>query len=617
MKLIEHYIKLYEMCISKRKMNGLEQERTHIVQIKIEDIQAELGCTKRHTKWLIKRLQEQQWIEWQPARGRGKISSLTFLVHPDEIKVEQAKELIQEGKYELGLKALTNIEPALKEQFHHWLSGQLGYMIEVEGSKKLDILRYPFYPTNLSLDPAQILSRHDAHMVGHIFDPLLQYDHHLQQIVPHLAHHWESEQGAKIWRFYLRKGIKFHHGRELVAQDVVQTFQRFSRYTTSEGRTWQQFNLEEIKAVDTYTVQFCLSEPNALLPHYLCYPHSSIIPLEVWEKDPEAFRLKPIGTGPFKVLKHDQTILALEAFELYFKGRVQLDRVEILTLPKLTYQENQLINYTYDFSEKRIETEKAKEEGKKTTWIRLEKVEEGASYYTFNLNKQGPQQNRLFRQALYSVLPISKIGEELGFGNYSPAYSHLPAISAEHPEHEAEIELAKKLLTRTGLKQPAVLKIGATQLRPKANHGPEALWLQENWSKLGVHSEVHIVPIYELAEPECLAQFDVIVGGVAFGQSPLISLVKTLQNPLSFICNMLDLPLKKMLLEAIQQVRHGAEHPLQLLLKVEKELTQAHILQFLKHRAHSVHVNVGSTLKGVRLNYHGRVDYKSLWFTPE
>src|SRR5262249_60038150 len=43
------------------------------------------------------------------------------------------------------------------------------------------------------------------------------------KVKPELAERWESSADLKTWTFYLRKGVKFHHGRELDAEDVVST----------------------------------------------------------------------------------------------------------------------------------------------------------------------------------------------------------------------------------------------------------------------------------------------------------------------------------------------------------------------------------------------------------
>jgi len=55
-----------------------------------------------------------------------------------------------------------------------------------------------------------------------IFDGLVRLENRNNNfdIVPALAEYWESSPDGKRYRFYLRKGVKFHHGEELTAHDV-------------------------------------------------------------------------------------------------------------------------------------------------------------------------------------------------------------------------------------------------------------------------------------------------------------------------------------------------------------------------------------------------------------
>ncbi|MFU2104480.1 ABC transporter substrate-binding protein [Paenibacillus larvae] len=60
----------------------------------------------------------------------------------------------------------------------------------------------------------------------HLFNTLVRYNEKSRKLEPELAHHWESDGQQKIWTFYLRKGIYFHHGREMTAGDIKYTFDR-------------------------------------------------------------------------------------------------------------------------------------------------------------------------------------------------------------------------------------------------------------------------------------------------------------------------------------------------------------------------------------------------------
>ncbi|MGO4277110.1 ABC transporter substrate-binding protein, partial [Paenibacillus sp. TAF58] len=108
----------------------------------------------------------------------------------------------------------------LREQFQVWLSGQFGFRSEVQGQRRTDILRFPLTQTIHALDPAAIHYAGESHLVNQLFDGLVRTDAKGDQILPHLAHAWDVDASRTLWTFYLRKGVQFHHGREMLASDV-------------------------------------------------------------------------------------------------------------------------------------------------------------------------------------------------------------------------------------------------------------------------------------------------------------------------------------------------------------------------------------------------------------
>jgi SgrR family transcriptional regulator len=373
MKLAEHYLHL------QSHLSTLREKDTY--KITIQEISDILYCTKRHAKHILKQLSEREWISWNIVRGRGKRSTLTFLLSKDEVIVELAKDLVQQGKHQQALEQLGSVSTNIQEQFHDWLHGQLGFIIEKKNEKEVDVLRYPFYKAIKSLDPARAMSRHEGHLIEHLFDTLLTYNDDKDELEPHIAHHWEDHDEGRIWTFYLRKGVRFHHGREMTAYDVVETMNRLKSISALHLNSWMYHTIKEIKVIRSSIVQFILTESNYLFPHYLCHNQTSIIPIEVWKEDQCGFSTLPVGTGPFKVIKNDDTMMVLETFETYFQGRAHLDRVEILTLPELYPNNNQLINHWINFGSHEQQEQ----------WDKLKQIEQGASYVTLNLHKEGPQ----------------------------------------------------------------------------------------------------------------------------------------------------------------------------------------------------------------------------------
>src|SRR5439155_26640382 len=99
-------------------------------------------------------------------------------------------------------------------------------------------------------------------------------------VEPHLAERWEALNDT-IYVFSLRKGVKWHNkppvnGRELVAEDVKFTFDRFLAETGNAARYLLE-SVDRIEVVDPYTVKFVLKEPYVWLVDVLANPIMWII----------------------------------------------------------------------------------------------------------------------------------------------------------------------------------------------------------------------------------------------------------------------------------------------------------------------------------------------------
>jgi peptide/nickel transport system substrate-binding protein len=79
-------------------------------------------------------------------------------------------------------------------------------------------------------------------------------------VKPNVAERWETSDDGLTWTFYLRKGVKFHDGSELTAQDVAFTMDRITRIGEGYGYMFIG-KVQDTEAVDDYTVRFTLSEP--------------------------------------------------------------------------------------------------------------------------------------------------------------------------------------------------------------------------------------------------------------------------------------------------------------------------------------------------------------------
>src|SRR5712691_4474341 len=128
-----------------------------------------------------------------------------------------------------------------------------------------------------------------------------------------LAESWEALDDT-TYIFHLRQGVKWHNkppvnGRELVAEDVKFTFERFLTEKANPLRYILEA-VDKVEVVDRYTVKFLLHEPFVWLIDVLANPVGTwIIPREVVEqfgdlKKPES----AIGTGPFLLERYEPNV---------------------------------------------------------------------------------------------------------------------------------------------------------------------------------------------------------------------------------------------------------------------------------------------------------------------
>src|SRR5918999_1203184 len=103
-----------------------------------------------------------------------------------------------------------------------------------------------------------------------VFDCLLALDDQLR-VTGGLATDWE-QPNPLTYIVYLRKGVRFHDGHELTADDVVHTFGSFIDPAFISPRKGAYRMLDRVEAVDAYTVRFTLKEPIGSFPVQLVMP---------------------------------------------------------------------------------------------------------------------------------------------------------------------------------------------------------------------------------------------------------------------------------------------------------------------------------------------------------
>jgi peptide/nickel transport system substrate-binding protein len=306
--------------------------------------------------------------------------------------------------------------------------------------------------------------------------------------VPELAESWEASADAAQWTFKLRKGVEFHNGKTMDAEDVIFSYNHHRGETKSAAKGVAE-PIKDIKADGKNTVIFTLAEGNADFPFIASDYHIPIVPKGTVGKDYE----KGMGTGPFVMQKWEPGVRFLgKRNPNYFReGRPYFDEVEIIGIADTNARTNALMTGQIDVMN-RCEPK---------TFNRLEKAPniqalklEGARHYTIPmLTTIKPYDNNDVRLGLKYVINreqmIKQVLRGYGYlGNDHPIPRNNKYFAKELPQREYDPDKAKFHLKKAGMLGHTFKLHAADSAFPGAVDA--SVLIQESASKAGVKIQV-------------------------------------------------------------------------------------------------------------------------------
>ena len=281
-----------------------------------------------------------------------------------------------------------------------------------------------------------------------LFNTLVRIDADLR-IGPELAETLEQPDPL-TYVARLRRGVLFHNGRELTAEDVVYTFRSFLDPKFG-GRSGAYRLLADVTALDPYTVQFKLKEPFAAFP-------VNLVMGIVQAGSGGANARRPIGTGPYKLAEFvPDDRLVLERFERYWEGIPSNPGVVLKVVPDDTMRALELRKGTVDLVVNDIAPDvvwQMREDG------RLPVVTgPGTDYAYLGLNLRHPILSRAeVRQALALAIDRDAIVKHLRRGLALTAVGIVPPMSWAFEPDVFQIRYdpgqAARLLDAAGYRDP-------------------------------------------------------------------------------------------------------------------------------------------------------------------
>lgn len=358
----------------------------------------------------------------------------------------------------------------------------------------------------------------DSAISGLIYSGLLK-SNPKSELVNDLAESYNISEDSKEYTFNLKKGVKWHDGNDLTANDVIFTINTLNdpAFKSSLRQDWQGVRMEKI---DDYTVKFILESPYFGFLENLTL---GIMPEHIWKNinadkfHLAKYNLEPIGSGPYKFSNFhkdaDGNILdyKTESFEDYFEGEPYISAINFNF-----YSNEQDMIDAYNRKEIGGISAVASQSGnpdvfRKNTSIYEIKIPWSFSVF-FNRNKNVALANKEVRLALNLATDKQKIIDEALLGKAiildSPFFPETEEYNNDIEKKSFDLEKAKKTLEEAGWKggENGILeKEGAKfEFNLLTVDSPDlvktAELLKEQWGQIGADVEIETLAFSDIQQ---------------------------------------------------------------------------------------------------------------------
>jgi peptide/nickel transport system substrate-binding protein len=290
----------------------------------------------------------------------------------------------------------------------------------------------------------------------HVYECPIRYDAK-GKIIPSLASSWETPNDKTVI-FNVRKGVKFHNGREMTGEDFKYSYMRLKDPKQSQYPS-EWLALETVDVLGKYKVRFNLNRPDPIMLRNMAQCRfAAIVPREVVEKHGNLTAVQ-VGTGPWKVKQYvpgDYTIF--EKFEDYWdKGYPRLDRMKFQVIKdeisRLSAVRKGSMEVTW------VKEAHMAAGAKKTKGLRVYSPPPARQGRIFFNVKKPPFNNKKLRQAVAAAVDWQALVDNILFG-FGTKTASVPPAAAPYalPQDEVEklpfknrnLKLSRKLLKEAG-----------------------------------------------------------------------------------------------------------------------------------------------------------------------
>ncbi len=305
---------------------------------------------------------------------------------------------------------------------------------------------------------------------------------------PALARAIESDDRV-TWRFDLRRGVRFHDGSELTAEDVIHSLLRHKDPAVGSKMSTIAAQFAEVRSEGRHGVIVRLSSANADLPTILAQPQMLIV--KGGQKRPDG-----TGTGPFRLeeFKPGVRTAVVRNAEYWVPDRPKLERIELIAIPDevsrvsaLLSGDVQIINAINPRSVRRVEADQG---------YRI--MATPSSLYTNVVMREDslPTGNPDFVQAVKLMLDRPLINRAVfrnyaTIGNDQPIAPFQPYFNPNVPQTQLDTDKARWHVQRSGLTGVRIPLYCSTAAEGSVDM---ASILQEYGSRVGLNFSVNRMP---------------------------------------------------------------------------------------------------------------------------
>jgi peptide/nickel transport system substrate-binding protein len=200
-------------------------------------------------------------------------------VHQPELDMNRREFLAAAGSAAVGVSALSLTPRAAAAADKPSYGGSINIGLRSDISRLDPHPFYPPYPT--------------SNAMSLIYNGMTEADYDLN-VIPALAHHWETSKDGLTWTWHIRQDVTFHNGRPMTAEDIKANVERVLDPKIGALVRGELEIIDKMELLDKYTLRMILKDKYYPLPAMLTNRWVPII-------DPQALdsvKQHPIGTGP-------------------------------------------------------------------------------------------------------------------------------------------------------------------------------------------------------------------------------------------------------------------------------------------------------------------------------